>query len=74
LKFPSITTWAVRTLQWSWSGSWSRLDLDAGGRFIPAGFIYSVHSVNPVGKGNIEGVFEAYLRQREISVDRPAAW
>ena len=43
------------------------MDLDAGGRFIPADFVYSVHSANPVGK-----ILEAYLRQREISVDRPA--
>ncbi|CAB3744809.1 hypothetical protein LMG24238_07347 [Paraburkholderia sediminicola] len=49
------------------------MDLDTGGRFIPPDFVYSVHSANPVGKGNIEGLLEAYLRQREISVDRPAA-
>jgi hypothetical protein len=42
------------------------MDLDAGGGFIPADFVYSVHSANPVGKGNIEGLLEAYLRQREV--------
>ncbi|MEZ0600875.1 cyclic-phosphate processing receiver domain-containing protein [Paraburkholderia sp. IW21] len=49
------------------------MDLDAGGGFIPAGFVYSVHSANPVGKRNIEGLLDAYLRQREISGNRPAA-
>ncbi|SOE64732.1 hypothetical protein SAMN05446935_2517 [Burkholderia sp. YR290] len=42
------------------------MDLDAGGGFIPADFVYSVHSANPVGKSNIEGLLEAYLRQREV--------
>jgi hypothetical protein len=41
-------------------------DLDAGGGFIPTDFAYSVHSANPIGKANIEGLLEAYLRQREI--------
>jgi hypothetical protein len=50
------------------------MDLDAGGGFIPADFVYSVHSANPVGKANVEGLLGAYLRQREISVDRPAAY
>jgi hypothetical protein len=42
------------------------MDLDAGGGFIPADFVYSVHSANPVGKSNIERLLEAYLRQREV--------
>ena len=40
------------------------MDLDAGGAFIPVDFVYSVHSANPVGKANIEGLLEAFLRQR----------
>ncbi|OJA43471.1 hypothetical protein BGV68_33755 [Burkholderia ubonensis] len=41
------------------------MDLDADGRFIPADFIYTVHSANPIGKRNIEGLLGGYLRQRD---------
>ena len=40
------------------------LDLDAEGQFIPDGFIFSVHSANPVGRENIAGLLNSYLRHR----------
>lgn len=40
------------------------IDLDAGGKFIPAGFVFFVHSANPVGASNIEGYLNCYLAQR----------
>ncbi|MBB5413952.1 hypothetical protein HDG34_007935 [Paraburkholderia sp. HC6.4b] len=40
-------------------------DLDAGGTFIPATFIYSIHSANPVGRENIQGLLSQYLAVRE---------
>jgi hypothetical protein len=42
------------------------MDLDANGRFIPSDFIYSVHSANPIGKRNIEGLLGEYMHQRDI--------
>lgn len=32
--------------------------------FIPQNFAYNVHSANPIGKANIEGYLNCYLRQR----------
>lgn len=43
------------------------LDLDAGGAFIPADFVFSVHSANPVGRQNIIGLLHAYLLHRTRS-------
>ncbi|MDB5781272.1 cyclic-phosphate processing receiver domain-containing protein [Caballeronia mineralivorans] len=40
------------------------MDLNAGGRFIPDDFAFSVHSANPVGRENIAGLLNAYLRHR----------
>ena len=40
------------------------VDLDGTYR-IPADFQFYVHSRNPVGKQNIEGLFNSYLEQRE---------
>lgn len=40
------------------------MDLDAGGKYIPEDFIFSVHSANPVGKENILGLLQAYLKYR----------
>lgn len=40
------------------------LDLDAGGAFIPPDLVYSVHSVNPVGRENIRGLLDQYLAFR----------
>jgi len=37
-------------------------DLDDGS--LPDGFGYEVHSANPVGRANISGLMESYLRQR----------
>lgn len=36
-------------------------DLNEEGQFIPADFEYVVHSQNPIGKSNIEGVLDNYL-------------
>jgi hypothetical protein len=43
------------------------LDLDVGCTFIPATFIYSIHSANPVGRENIQGLLCQYLAVRENS-------
>ena len=32
--------------------------------FIPLNFRFNVHSANPIGKANIEGYLNCYLRQR----------
>ncbi|WP_207002117.1 cyclic-phosphate processing receiver domain-containing protein [Trinickia mobilis] len=40
------------------------MDLDAGGQFIPEHFTFAVHSANPVGRDNINGLLLAYLRHR----------
>jgi hypothetical protein len=42
-----------------------KMDLNALGHFIPIGFQFSVHSANPVGRDNIEGLLRAYLDQRK---------
>ena len=39
-------------------------DMDENGGFIPETFQYYVHSQNPIGKGNIEGILENYLKQK----------
>lgn len=36
-------------------------DLDNNGKIIPENFSYNVHSANPVGKENIEGLLQSYL-------------
>lgn len=36
-------------------------DLNENGMFIPDNFEFVVHSQNPIGKKNIEGVFENYI-------------
>lgn len=36
-------------------------DLDNNSKFIPADFDFYVHSANPVGKKNIEGLLSQYL-------------
>jgi len=40
-------------------------DIDAKGKFLPKGFSYTVHSMNPVGGKNIDGLMSSYLRVRE---------
>lgn len=47
-------------------------DLEAGGAFIPQGFTFSVHSMNPVGRLNIQGLLEGYLERRQTQA-RPTA-
>jgi len=42
------------------------LDLDMENEFIPRDFTFYVHSANPVGKANIEGYLNTYLRQRAL--------
>ncbi|WP_347880808.1 cyclic-phosphate processing receiver domain-containing protein [Paraburkholderia sp. BCC1876] len=42
-------------------------DLDCSGRFIPDHFNFSVHSANPVGAANIQGLLAAYLSYRAKS-------
>jgi len=42
-------------------------DLDEGGKFIPVDFGFNVHSANPVGRANIEGLLASYLKHREQS-------
>ena len=39
-------------------------DLDKKGRWIPKNFTYDVHSANPVGKKNIQGLLDNYLEKR----------
>ena len=39
-------------------------DLDKKGRWIPKNFTYDVHSANPVGKKNIQGLLNNYLEKR----------
>ena len=40
------------------------IDLDAREKFIPADFVFFVHSANPVGARNIKGYLNCYLAQR----------
>lgn len=39
-------------------------DLNCGGRAMPSNFNFYVHSQNPIGKANIEGLLCQYLTQR----------
>jgi hypothetical protein len=40
------------------------MDLNTDGDFIPEEFTFYVHSANPIGKLNIEGYLNNYLRVR----------
>lgn len=40
------------------------IDLDGGGKFIPACFVFFVRSANPVGARNIESYLNCYLAQK----------
>lgn len=42
-------------------------DIEDGGGFLPAGFSFGVHSANPIGRGNIEGLLSGYLSFRKNS-------
>lgn len=39
-------------------------DMNNQGQFIPPDFQYLVHSANPVGKANIEGLLSGYLKHK----------
>ena len=39
-------------------------DIDKNGSWIPKNFTYDVHSANPAGKKNIEGLLNNYLEKR----------
>jgi len=39
-------------------------DMDEDQEFIPDEFEYYVHSQNPIGKSNIEGLLNSYIKQR----------
>ena len=44
-------------------------DLDDNGDFIPRDFTFYVHSANPVGTANIEGLLNNYLAVKDIHDD-----
>jgi hypothetical protein len=50
---------AMRVVHWM-----IETDMDMDGKFIPPSFRFCVHSANPVGRENIKGLLEGYLRQR----------
>ena len=39
-------------------------DLNMNGKFIPQNFNFNVHSANPIGKINIEGLLNQYIKQK----------
>lgn len=43
-------------------------DLNMDGEFIPEDFDYNVHSANPIGAENINGLFDNYLRVRNETI------
>lgn len=40
-------------------------DLDNQGSIIPSTFDFNIHSANPVGVKNIDGLLKSYLNQKE---------
>ena len=44
-------------------------DLDDNGDFIPRDFTFYVHSANPVGAANIQGLLNNYLAVKDIHDD-----
>lgn len=40
-------------------------DLNENGKFIPSDFDFHVHSANPVGVKNIEGLLNSYLKHKQ---------
>ncbi len=46
-------------------------DIESGGRFFPDGFRWHVHSANPVGRINIEGLFMSYFSDFCKHADKP---
>lgn len=43
------------------------MDMNMHYILIPSNFEFNVHSANPVGKANIEGYLNSYLKQRTIN-------
>jgi hypothetical protein len=43
------------------------IEEDLSGRRLPDEFEFVVHSANPVGKKNIEGLLRGYLQQRSVA-------
>jgi hypothetical protein len=39
-------------------------DIDGEGKFFPENFSYTVHSMNPIGRDNIVGLLDSYLRTK----------
>ena len=52
---------SMRVVKWM-----IEMDLDTDKEFIPETFEFFVHSANPVGKANIEGYLNTYLKTREV--------
>lgn len=48
------------------------IERDLDGDRLPLDFAYEVHSANPVGRANIAGLMESYLRQRRPPEDAGA--
>ena len=44
------------------------LDIERKGKFIPDNIIFKVHSMNPVGKDNMEVYFKSYMKNRNNSI------
>lgn len=40
------------------------MDIEQDYKFIPDGFSYQIHSANPVGRDNIKGLLDGYLKFR----------
>ena len=40
-------------------------DMNDSGKFIPADFTYTVHSANPPGAANIDGLLKSYLHHKK---------
>jgi hypothetical protein len=53
---------AMRVVHWM-----IETDMDMDGTFIPPRFRFNVHSANPVGRENIKGLLEGYLRHRWLN-------
>lgn len=43
------------------------MDMDACGEFLPANFSFVVHSQNPIGAANIQGLLDNYLSHRALT-------
>lgn len=48
-------------------------DLDSGGKTIPNDFRYIIHSANPIGAENLQGLLDGYLNHRLRTHAGPAS-